>query len=232
MSKSKIMEMAQETLSLPHFIRGLFVVTGINFYVGKQSEKKYLSISLNMIEFSSPLEQKDPNDPAWTTPIKMIGVDRLEDNTLVVNYPFGKDGTYTTLMSFQSSFKFKDEEQNKWFQIAAEKFTKEYFLENFGGDYETPEEFDAGYNTHLEDMLLFRAQKQFLIDAPIELGMTTQFYRTYVPKKDGEKYGNTYISKFKTDREVLSGEFEVVGEDITEAIILAGKGDGPGDVPF
>jgi len=156
-----------------------------------------------------------------------------------VEFPFGKRGIQATKYRGPKSwYRFKKSD-GTWFQIGSNnpvtkvnnKFTANYAEKHLSTTVEdwaklSIAEQDALIDQYLLDMYMFA----FALDYNLEVdqdnvqlpfvGMVTKLYRRYTPPKEGERFGNTIVTKFAPSegRETLNGEFTQVDATIAAAI--------------
>ena len=228
-----VKDLATEVKMMPRFCKGKYIITRLAPSKDKEVSDNLMA-TMNLISYQTLIEEEG-EEAEWSEPITTIKVDRLEDGELAVEFPEGMGGLFSMMYSGPYGFRFKDEETDKWFRIANEKYTREYFMTNYGEDYETPEQFDAAFTDYLIDLYNFKLQKNFNIDVNVELGLVSSFYRKVLDKKEGQKYADVMLTKYDADLGSLSGESEVISEDIVEAIvdgITAAKDGKLGKIPF
>ena len=159
---------------------------------------------------------------------------------LEVEFPLGKHYVSATKYRGPKSwYNFVHPTTGKWTNIPQEIFTEEfskgYLTEHLEGYSDMSEvEKDESIDSYFENMYLFGMSCDFNFDTSRDdyttpaVGMIVEFYRKYVPPAEGEKYGNTTITKFPTKKitsqeglDNLDGSFEQKDAALSEAIILA-----------
>jgi len=156
-----------------------------------------------------------------------------------ITFPNGKRGlTATKYRGPKSWYRFRKAD-GSWFQIGSnnrdtginEKFTPAYAEKHLassikGWDQMSEADREGSVNDYLYDMFMFALALDFNLKVEgdnIEMpfvGMVSDLYRRYTPPKEGEKYGNTVITKFAPSegRTTLSGDYTKVDAEIAVAI--------------
>lgn len=172
------------------------------------------------------------------TEVKMIEVSEGPSG-YSVEFPNGKRGiTATKYRGPKSWYRFRKED-GSWFQIGSNdratginnKFTPEYAEKHLessikGWDQISEADRKEMIEEYLYDMFLFALALDFNLKVEGDdlempfVGMVSDLYRRYTPPKDGEKYGNTVITKFAPSegRETLSGDYTKVDAEIAAAV--------------
>lgn len=226
-------EMADKVITIPKFCRGRYIVTSIAPSKGKTTADNIMA-KMQLASFET-LEGEKDGEMIWSDPIKMIEAGKTEDGELVIDLPNGVGGMMAMIYSGPYGFRFKEDDQ--WFRIADEKYTREYFMDTYGKDIETPEAFDVVFEEYLLELYNFKLQVVFKTQTNIEPGMVVTFYRKVMDKKEGQKYHDILVTKYADGYPELDGSVETVGDDVVIGILEAiekifNKKNNIGDVPF
>lgn len=212
---------------IPQFVKGKYMILRIAPPKGKDIQAGLLA-TCGLVSFTG----------ANGTEVPMIEVSEGPSG-FEVTFPNGKRGIQATKYRGPKSwYRFKKSD-GSWFQIGSnnratgvnEKFTPEYAEKHLsssmkGWDQMSEADRQDSINEYLYDMFMFALALDFNLRVEgdeMELpfvGMVTDLYRRYTPPKEGEKYGNTVITKFapSEDKETLSGDYTTVDEAIAAAV--------------
>ena len=152
-----------------------------------------------------------------------------------VMFPHDKRGLLATkYRGPKSQYKFINPGTGKFYQIANDKFTTAYaaqYLSQSLPEWVTmnQSEKDAHIDEYLENMYMFGLSNDFAFDNSDAIvlprpGMVTMFYRRYTPPEEGEKYGNTIITKWPKKSDPVEGKYaNLTGDyvEMSEAVALA-----------
>ena len=160
-----------------------------------------------------------------------------------VEFPLGKRGIMATKFRGPKSwYRFLNADTNKWYQVGkndpvtkvnnhlTEEFAVSYLSEQLPNWKElSATEKDEHIDQYFEDMYLFGLAKDLNLaveennELIPEVGMVTNLYRRYTSPKEGEKYGNTIVTKFapKEGKENLPGDYKTVDPEIAIAVYTA-----------
>ena len=168
--------------------------------------------------------------------VKTVEVNEVDD-AVQIKFPEGKRNLIATkYRGPKSIYKFKNPKTNKFYQIGNEKLTVEYANNYLSAsvdkwDSMTNDEKETLVEQYLEDMFMFGFSNDLALnDSNTEnediivpkVGMVTEFYRRWSPPAEGEKYGNTIITKFapREGKPTLSGEYDMIAEDLATVVYL------------
>lgn len=161
-----------------------------------------------------------------------------------VTFPHGKRGILATKYRGPKSwYRFVNSKTNKWYQVGSTDprtginthlmpdFVEETLAKKIP-NWEQLEQSERDIhidNYYWDDMYMFGLAKDY--NLPYELdktevpkvGMVTEFYRRYTPPKEGERFGNTIITKFAPaeGKENLSGEYTMADAEIAASVLDA-----------
>lgn len=218
--------------TIPSFVKASYIVTKVVPPKGK-TIRDGLVVSAAMISY-------------WNEDGEVIKVTNITEGPsgLEVEFPLGKHYVSATKYRGPKSwYNFVHPTTGKWTNIPHEKFTEEFanqYLSENVTDWATKgdEEKDDYIDSYFEDMYNFGMACDFNFDTSRDnydtpkVGMIVDFYRKYTPPGEGEKYGNTTITKFPTKKITsieglpnLDGSFEQKDAALSEAIILAMTSD-------
>lgn len=157
-----------------------------------------------------------------------------------IEFPLGKFLVQATKYRGPKSwYNFVHPTTGKWTKISQEKFTEPFAISYLSTSIPnwnelTEDEKNERIDSYFEDMYNFGLACDFNFDTSKEdyptpkVGMLVNFYRRYTMPEDGEKYGNTIITKWPNKKsnvektfEDLDGSFEQKDAVIAEAIITA-----------
>lgn len=212
---------------IPPFVKGKYVLLRI----APPREKTIREGLVHMLGLMSYTDESDKT----TTMIEVPD----GPNGFEIEFPLGKRGIQATKYRGPKSWYRFRKADGSWFQIGSndpvtkvnKKFTPEYAEKHLsvseeGWEQLSQTEKDAGIDQYLYDMYMFAFALDFnlevegdTIETPF-VGMVTDLYRRYTPPKEGERYGNTVVTKFAPSegRETLTGEYTKVDEEIAVAI--------------
>lgn len=156
-----------------------------------------------------------------------------------VSFPLGKRALISTKFRGPSSYyRYLDKKSNQFYQIPQERFTLEgavsYCEENQkdlpelrGFKDKTELERDDLLDQYYHDLYHFGISQDLVL--PIDekdefkepfVGLQTELYRIYTPPKEGERWGNIIVTKWRRGKPSLSGEFTEHPAAMAEAIHL------------
>lgn len=208
-----------QSTSIPSFVTGTFVLTKLvppKDKTVKNGLVAHFIMTSYLDEYGKKIELVEAKETA---------------SGYQIDFPLGKRGLKgTKFRGPQNSYRFINPKTNKWFQIAAEKFTPEYAEEylsqqDSGWANLSSTERDARIDEYLEDMFLFGFSQDLAL--PINedgsfikpfVGLKTQLYRVYTAAADGEKYPNIKITKWEKGKPSLTGEHTAIPEALALAI--------------
>jgi hypothetical protein len=175
--------------SIPRETLGKFVITGVTTMKDK-SIRDGLVLNLILLAY-----QEDPKKD-W---VKTVVVKKINGDT-VAELPEGSKGLEANKIR-GSRFDFKYKEGEEWkviytSQVSKDAFIEELKVDNPDFDSLSPDQIDDEYDDWLQECFLWMLQKELKINTPIVPGLQVQLYRTYVPPKTDQKWGNVNVSKF------------------------------------
>lgn len=170
-------------------------------------------------------------------PIELVDV-KENAGGYKISFPLGKRGLIATKYRGPSSYyRYLDTVKNQFYQIPQERFTPEgalaYCEENpknipelEGFKDKADIERDEILDQYFQDLYLFGISQDLVL--PIEddkykepfVGIQSELYRVYTAPKEGERYGNIIITKWRRGKPSLSGDFTEVVPALAEAIHL------------
>ena len=141
-----------------------------------------------------------------------------------VSFPLGKKNLIATkFRGPKSYYRFQNPNDGSYYVIPQEKFSVEYATQYCATkikDWDTLNDIeqDEHIDKYLEDMFMFGLSQDLML--PIEgdsftaptVGMQCKLYRVYTPPLEGEKYGNTIITKWHKGEDPLTAEYEILPE--------------------
>jgi hypothetical protein len=222
-----IEESSEEVLStnIPPFCKGKYLVVKKTHPKSGKDTRDGFVLSLILI---SHLDAKGIEE-------KLVVVEKEGEGkkaTIEISFPKGTSGLMATIYSGpKSTIKFVKDK--KWYQVDKKKFDYKYFLEWYSkknplAKKMDDDELDEAYVEYLEKFYDFGLSQQFGVESDVvpTPGMATYFYRKYAPAKEGEKYGQTNISKWaggtlKDKFPTIDGKYSKVDEAVTEKILEA-----------
>lgn len=225
-----VSESSEEVLStnIPPFCKAKYLVVKKTHPSKAKDTREGFVLSLILISYI--IDNKGTEE-------KLVVVEKEGEGkkaTIEVKFPKGTSGLKAIMYAGpKSTIKFQKDK--KWFQVDKKKFDYKYFLEWFSKKNPAAkkmddDELDEHYVEYLENFWNFALAQNFGNDASENniptVGMATYFYRKYTPPKEGEKYGNTNISKWpgaalKDKFPSIDGKFTFVDEAIAQAILDA-----------
>ena len=151
-----------------------------------------------------------------------------------IEFPMGKRGLLSTkFRGAKNYYRFLNRETKQFYEIPQEKFSVEFAESYLSSDKEgkvdnwenlSQVEKDAHIDKYLEDMFMYGLSQDLMLPivddkftAPF-VGLKTKLYRVVRPRKPGEQYDNTIITKWNKGLPELSGDYTTVSEELAKAI--------------
>jgi len=207
-----------QTTGIPPLCVGDFVLVKLATPKGKTTRDGLVGTFL-MTAYYDTLDNK----------VELINAKESADG-YKIEFPLGKRGLVATkFRGPRNYYRFLNPETNKFYQIPQSAFTPEYaneYLAQNISDWNviTAEEKEELIDEYLSDMFLYGLSQDLALPITDDnyivpaIGLKTKLYRVYTPPAEGEKYGNTIITKWHKGYSSLTGEYEIIPETVAIAM--------------
>lgn len=146
-----------------------------------------------------------------------------------ITFPLGKRNLLATKFRGPKSYHRWVNANGEEYVIPQDNFTVEYATEvckKQNPDWDTLDDIskDVAIDDYLYEMYNFALSQDLALPYKDDefivpfVGLKSKLYRIYTPPKEGEKYGNTIITKWRKGMESLDGEYSEIGEALATSI--------------
>lgn len=146
-----------------------------------------------------------------------------------IKFPLGKKALLATKFRGPKSYHRWLKPNGEEYVIPQDNFTVEYAEQVCKAQHPEWDTFDeitkdTYINDYLYEMYHFAMSQDLALSYTNDeftvpfVGLQTKLYRVYTPPKEGEKYGNVIITKWRKGMDALSGEYRELSSELATSI--------------